>query len=722
MSLLARELLTAAAMHMRDAVVLTSLFAVTACPPPTGTTTDTNTDPSSTTADASTGTTGVSTTDVEPTSGTTEEASDTTTTASTGTTDATDTTDATGTTDSSTGTTGGLELLVETCAELHAEDPSLGDGEYTLHVGKDPLKPWTGYCHDMAGTPTDYLPLVNVQAGRNFSQYTASDPGETDLVTTFTRVRIDPTTLVVDIDDLTFSSSSGMVMHGGPVTSMPYGVAEGCAGSGNADGVGNIDLVGTPFKVIDPFCTKGAGPAGDAVFSMNDQVIDLTGGGNCGWTGPTKGDECVFDPHKKNSGFVLELEYMGAQPVLHETCAEVKADDPGAADGEYTLYVGKQSFKPWTAYCHDMAGTPKDYLPLVNVQAGRNFSQYTASGPGETDVVTTFTRVRIDPITLVVDIDDLTFSSSSGMVMHGGGSVTSMPYAIAEGCAGVGEVDGVANIDLVGTPFEVLDPFCTKGAGVAGNANFSMNDQVVDLAGGGDCGWIGPTKGNDCVFDPHNKNSGFVLELGYIETLHQTCASIKAEQPGAADGEYTLYSEGNEYRPWTAYCHDMAGTPREYLPLVNVQDGRNYSFWPASALTPGTDLLTRFTRLRIDPLTLVVDIDDRTFSESTGEVVLNGNPVNEMPYGVALSCTAEGLADSTANIDLNGTKFRVNDTFCIAGFMPAGEAVPSDFGRIVDITGGGYCGWSGPKKGNNCIMAPQNFANGFALELEYFDP
>ena len=51
--------------------------------------------------------------------------------------------------------------------------------------------------------------------------------------------------------------------------------------------------------------------AGDVVLGSDDQVVDLTGGGNCGWTGPSKGGNmCVFDPQTKNSGFALELAYI----------------------------------------------------------------------------------------------------------------------------------------------------------------------------------------------------------------------------------------------------------------------------------------------------------------------------------------------------------------------------------------------------------------------------
>jgi len=478
----------AAAMHMRESFVLTSLLVVTACPASPGTTTDPGTTdgPNASTGDPSSGGTS------EPTTGTTTDSTD----------------------DTTAGTTGDPPALPETCADVLAGDPGAADGEYTLYIGKDADKPWPAYCNDMAGTPAEYLVLVNVEDGRNFSQYTNADPEGADLRTAFTRVRIDPKTLVVDIDDLTFSTSTGEVNHGGPVTTMPYAVAEGC--STEVDGVANIDLVGTPFKVIDPFCTKGANADGGVVFSSNDQVVDLTGGGYCGWTGPATDNGCVDNPQNKSSGFVLELEYIGAQPLVAETCAEIKANDPGASDGEHELHVGKDPSKPWTAYCHDMATEPKEYLPLVNVDADHNFSEYATKGPGTT-VLTHFTRVRIDPLTLTVDIDDVTFSESTGMLMHVV-VVTSMPYGVAQSCDGPGMANGAANIDLVGTPFKVADSFCTAGSAAAGDAVLGSDEQVVDLTGGGNCGWTGPSKGgNMCVFDPQTKNSGFALELAYID-------------------------------------------------------------------------------------------------------------------------------------------------------------------------------------------------------------
>src|SRR4051812_22004455 len=56
--------------------------------------------------------------------------------------------------------------------------------------------------------------------------------------------------------------------------------------------------------------------------------------------------------------------------------------------------------------------------------------------------------------------------------------------------------------------------------------------------------------------------------------LAPDCAAIHAANPSAPDGDYIISPGGNTF---TVYCHDMAGTPREYLTLVNTGGGRNYS-------------------------------------------------------------------------------------------------------------------------------------------------
>ncbi|HEY0138291.1 MAG TPA: GON domain-containing protein [Nannocystis sp.] len=186
------------------------------------------------------------------------------------------------------------------CADIALEDPSAVDGSYTLHVGLDPARPWTAYCHDMAGDPASYLSLVAVGEGSNFSQYASTPTVHTE----FSRVRIDPATLAVDIDDLTFSTSTGATYHDGEVvTQMPYGVAESCS---ELNGAANIDLTGTPFRIATPFCTGGNVATGGAILSADGQVADITGSGSCGWTSPS----CTYAPHELNNGPVLELAYI----------------------------------------------------------------------------------------------------------------------------------------------------------------------------------------------------------------------------------------------------------------------------------------------------------------------------------------------------------------------------------------------------------------------------
>ena len=190
------------------------------------------------------------------------------------------------------------------------------------------------------------------------------------------------------------------------------------------------------------------------------------------------------------------------------SCAGLQTEHEITSDGENTLYVGGDPAKPWTAYCHDMAGTASTYLTLQATGPGLNYSQFLYFNL-DNPVTTTFSRVRIDPATLNVDIDDLTFSQSSGGVSYNGRSVTSMPYAAPETCDGL---SAHANVDLTGTPFKVTDTFTTAGSGGSATATPAQNGQVVNLEAHGFCRWIAPTGANE----PYLRNSGAVLQLGYI--------------------------------------------------------------------------------------------------------------------------------------------------------------------------------------------------------------
>lgn len=198
-----------------------------------------------------------------------------------------------------------------------------------------------------------------------------------------------------------------------------------------------------------------------------------------------------------------------------ESCAALAQQQPNAVAGEHDLFVDGNPSMPWSAYCVDLDSTPRTYLTL-GAAPGANFSQYTAGGASQgTDVRTTFTRVRINPGTLKVDTADKTFSMSTGSLMHSGTNiVTSMPYATAMSCIGNLDSGGVARIDLSGTPFVVDQEFCFEGAASSGTAVEFDDGRVVEISGGGFCGWGAP---NDpaCPFGPYNDNSEALVGLRY---------------------------------------------------------------------------------------------------------------------------------------------------------------------------------------------------------------
>jgi hypothetical protein len=215
-----------------------------------------------------------------------------------------------------------------------------------------------------------------------------------------------------------------------------------------------------------------------------------------------------------------------AAAALPRSCNEVMLSG-AVTDGEYLIEpsVGVR----FSVYCAGLTWgvtEPKDYLTLAKTGydpatgVGFNYSQLTAGGywPGET-VRTVFTKVRIDPATLTVDIGDLTFATSTGTVTtNHGGTVSAVPFAVAADCLTDGNVanavgQGVANIDLTGTPFDVRSVFATEGYYPAGTVNgvaVNVNKlpaitqqvpqaRIVKLTGGGQCGATGPDGFNSSV-------------------------------------------------------------------------------------------------------------------------------------------------------------------------------------------------------------------------------
>jgi len=139
---------------------------------------------------------------------------------------------------------------------------------------------------------------------------------------------------------------------------------------------------------------------------------------------------------------------------LPSTCLDVRsalvAASQGPVDGAYTLYVGRNPNRPWTAYCHHMnLSQPVEYLTVVEAN---NFSQMSN---GAVVTQSNYRRLRIDPATLVVDLlDDAFATTQSGSLLPPAGR-SSVPAGFAE-FASPNDNDGpaaAAKVDLAGTPF-----------------------------------------------------------------------------------------------------------------------------------------------------------------------------------------------------------------------------------------------------------------------------
>lgn len=209
-------------------------------------------------------------------------------------------------------------------------------------------------------------------------------------------------------------------------------------------------------------------------------------------------------------------------------------------------------------------------------------------------------------------------------------------------------------------------------------------------------------------------DSCLIVELPFYP---KTAAEIVAEFPGIADGEYTLYLNGNPHQPFKAYCHDMAGTPVEYITLIDTAGTNNQSQYKASSNSPGVTVNTKWTKVRFDPLTLKINTGDFLFSSSTGQVdhSTSGNLIDSIPYGVARNCKSSGTPGN-ANVNLLGTSFSLNDTWIYNGYNSNGTSFFSSGNQIVDITGGGSCGWNAVKE------TPWGAIGGFYMNLNYLIP
>jgi hypothetical protein len=136
---------------------------------------------------------------------------------------------------------------------------------------------------------------------------------------------------------------------------------------------------------------------------------------------------------------------------------------------------------------------------------------------------------------------------------------------------------------------------------------------------------------------------------------------------------------------------------REYLILPNSVGFANYGQLQT--------IFTFFCAIRLDPLTLFVDIGDLTFSSTEGAVAA-WNSLDRVAFGFAGDCTVVGVA--RAGIDLRSTPFAIDESarWMNGGYLPTGNWSVHTGRQVASIFGGGNCGWSTPGMdsgvGNTC--------------------
>jgi hypothetical protein len=269
-------------------------------------------------------------------------------------------------------------------------------------------------------------------------------------------------------------------------------------------------------------------PGDDASATIDAATTADAGGQEVGTGGVDAAERADASPTKdaspggNDSSTTIDGASAGDAPATGypATCAQAGAT---SGDQDVTLYVGGDPGKPWTAHCSG----GNAYLTLGS--SSSNFSSYPGGGcagnaHGPKTVTTTWTMLRIDPTTLVVDTSDYTGAISSGDTheVSGNGSVntdyTSMPYGSARSCVDQAPGGAAASVDFTGTPFAVdasqqwylLGWSNNNGGNQPFGGASPSSGKTVTLSVGGYPGGITP-----CQSDYYQNKGGACLQLVY---------------------------------------------------------------------------------------------------------------------------------------------------------------------------------------------------------------
>lgn len=218
-----------------------------------------------------------------------------------------------------------------------------------------------------------------------------------------------------------------------------------------------------------------------------------------------------------------------------------------------------------------------------------------------------------------------------------------------------------------------------------------------------------PTKG--CFAKLEAKYPGTCLTTGDTDALHasvvatvaatncaldpdtclpETCLDVRTALLAAGqspiDGSYTLYVGRDPNRPWTVYCRHMSlAQPSEYL---SVDENENYSQMSNGALVTES----QYRRLRIDPVTLVVDLLDGAFATTEEGALLPPAGRQHVPAGFAEFASpndGDGPA-AKAKIDLADTPFAFSQAILANGLeyfcAATDDQTPADGGNTVTVS------------------------------------
>jgi len=190
------------------------------------------------------------------------------------------------------------------CAMLKVQQPRVEDGPQTIYLQGNTAV--TLYCHNMGTTPQEYLTLPATANGANYSLISYPEGA---IITQYEKVRLNPSSLIVDPTDMTFatlaeglagySAITGEQLETYPVTTSDFAVATGCNRNQPDAPLGraNIDLTGTPFVLSpDITFTSFGGEITELIseVSAEGKVVNLAVNGRCGIIQPATPLQLIY--------------------------------------------------------------------------------------------------------------------------------------------------------------------------------------------------------------------------------------------------------------------------------------------------------------------------------------------------------------------------------------------------------------------------------------------